>query len=90
MEKYKLYIIEDSEAEALVDGNDIDGFRDYLEGETYLDIKTEEFETEEERTGFITGFFFGCDERAPAGKVVLIEGNEYYKPFIDIINELWN
>lgn len=89
MEKYKIYIIEESEAESLVNDNDIDGFREYLENETFLDIKTEEFDTEEEQKGFLSGLFYGCDERTPAGKIVLIDGNEYHKPFIDIIKELW-
>lgn len=90
MEKFKLYLIEEPEAESLVNDNDLDGFRQYLEDETYLNIDIEEFDTEEERTGFLSGYFHGCDERSPAGKVALIDGNDNHQPYIEIINELWN
>lgn len=87
MGKNTIYIIEDSRAEELINDNDVDGFRDYIAEESYLSVESMDFDSEEEQKGFLAGFFHGCDERAPAGKVVLIEGIEYYKPFIDIINE---
>lgn len=90
MEKYKLYLIEGPEAESLVNDNDLDGFRQYLEDDDYLNIGIKEFDTEDERTGFLSGYFHGCDERSPCGKVALVDSNEYYQPFIEIVNELWN
>ncbi len=88
MEKYIAYIIEDSEAESLVQDNDVDGFRKYVDDDGYVEYDKEEFDSEEERSGFLRGFFHGCDERAPAGKVVLLSGNEYYEPFIEILENL--
>ncbi len=88
MEKYIAYIIEDSEAESLVQDNDVDGFRKYVGDDGYVEYDKEEFDSEEERSGFLRGFFHGCDERAPAGKVVLLSGNEYYEPFIEILENL--
>lgn len=88
MEKYIAYIIEDSEAESLVQDNDVDGFRKYIDDDGYVEYDKEEFDSEEERSGFLRGFFHGCDERAPAGKVVLLSGNEYYEPFIEILENL--
>ncbi len=87
MGKYIAYIIEDSEAESLIDDNDVEGFRDYVADDSFLDYDKEEFDSEEERSGFLRGFFHGCDERAPAGKVVLLSGEEYYEPFIKILEE---
>lgn len=87
MEKYIAYIIEDSEAESLIVDNDVEGFRDYVANDSFLDYDKEEFDSEEERKGFLRGFFYGCDERAPAGKVVLLSGEEYYEPFIKILEE---
>lgn len=88
MERYIAYIIEDSEAESLVQDNDVDGFRKYVDDDGYVEYDKEEFDSEEERSGFLRGFFHGCDERAPAGKVVLLSGNEYYEPFIEILENL--
>lgn len=87
MEKYIAYIIEDSEAESLVQDNDVDGFRKYVDDDGYVEYDKEEFDSEEERSGFLRGFFHGYDERAPAGKVVLLSGEEYYEPFIKILEE---
>ncbi|MBO4965883.1 MAG: hypothetical protein J6C81_06430 [Muribaculaceae bacterium] len=88
MEKFVAYIIEDSEAESLVDDNDVEGFRQYVIEESCLDYDCIEFDSEEERSGFLRGFFHGCDERAPAGKVVLLSGEECYEPFIEILENL--
>lgn len=87
MGKYIAYIIKDSEAESLVDDNDVEGFREYVEEDGFLDYDKEEFDSEEERSGFLRGFFHGCDERAPAGKAVLLSGEEYYEPFIKVLEE---
>lgn len=87
MGKYIAYVIEDSEAESLVNDNDVDGFREYVAEESYLDYEKVEFDSSEERSGFLRGFFHGCDERAPAGKVVLLSGEDYYAPFIEILKE---
>ena len=88
MGKFIAYIIEDNEAESLIDDNDVDGFREYVEENSFLDYDKEEFDSEEERGGFLRGFFYGCDERAPAGKVVLLSGNEYYESYIEILENL--
>lgn len=88
MGKYIAYVIKDSEAESLVDDNDVEGFREYVADESFLDYDKEEFETEAERSGFLRGFFHGCDERAPAGKAILLSGEEYYEPFIKILENL--
>lgn len=88
MGKFFAYIIKDSEVETLVDDNDIEGFREYVADDNLLDYNKEEFDSEEERGSFLRGFFHGCDERAPAGKVVLLSGNEYYEPFIEILENL--
>lgn len=88
MEKFVAYIIEDSEAESLVDDNDVEGFRQYVNEESSLDYDRIEFDSEEERSGFLRGFFHGCDERAPAGKVVILSGEEYCEPFIEILENL--
>ena len=88
MGKFIAYIIEDNEAESLINDNDVDGFREYVEENSFLEYNKEEFDSEEERSGFLRGFFHGCDERVPAGKVVLLSGNEYYEPFIEILENL--
>lgn len=88
MRKFIAYIIEDSEVESLVDDNDIEGFREYVADDSFLDYDKEEFDSAEERSGFLRGFFHGCDERAPAGKVILLSGEEYYEPFIEILENL--
>ena len=88
MAEFIAYIIEDNEAESLIDDNDVDGFREYVEENSFLEYNKEEFDSEEERSGFLRGFFHGCDERVPAGKVVLLSGNEYYEPFIEILENL--
>ena len=87
MGKFIAYIIEDNEAESLIDDNDVDGFREYVEENSFLEYNKEEFDSEEERSGFLRGFFHGCDERVPARRVGL-SGNEYYEPFIEILENL--
>ena len=88
MVKFIAYIIEDSEVETLVNDNDVEGFREYVTDESSLDYDKIEFDSEDERSGFLRGFFHGCDERAPAGKIVLLSGEEYYEPFIEILENL--
>lgn len=85
MEKITAYIIEDSYVESLVEENDIDSFREIAEEDFGIDYETKEFDTEEDLNAFLSGFFFGCDERAPTGKVVLRDNAEEHQPFIEIL-----
>lgn len=87
MGKNTIYIIKDRRAEELINDNDVDGFRNYIAEESYLSVESMDFDSEEEQKGFLAGFFHGCDERAPAGKVALIENIEYYHPFIETLKE---
>ncbi len=86
MKKLVIYLIEDASVESYVNDNDIEGFREYVE-EGGVSAEKVEFDSEEEQTGFLSGYFHGCDERAPAGKVALIENIEYYLPFIETLKE---
>lgn len=87
MKKFIIYLIEDESAESYVNDNDVDNFREYAE-ENGVSAEKVEFNSEEEQAGFLSGYFHGCDERAPAGKVALIENIEYYHPFIEALKEL--
>jgi len=85
MEKIQAYIIYDDYIESLVDSGDIDGFRECAEEDMGIDFTQKEFDTEEELNAFLSGYFYGCDERSPAGKVVLRDKEECHQPFIEIL-----
>lgn len=78
MKKYTVYIVYDNNAEDAI-------YYENPEELTGMDYKTESFDNESDAEHFIDGLFFGCDERAPAGKAVLRDWNEMDNKFIEAL-----
>lgn len=88
MEKYTVYILPDTQAEELYNAEDIDGFREMMESsDMWLDISTEEFDTEAEKTAFLKGLAYNRSEEAP-GMLVLCSDNECDIPYIDTLKAI--
>ena len=82
----KVYVISDSLAiNCLVDA-DIDGFKEYLESDEYLNFgEPEVFETEEQALAFCAGLGFGAEESTTPDRYPLRSCEEADLPFIEAI-----
>lgn len=79
----KVYVVFDSEAINFMVENDIDGFKNYLAEEEYLDFGNPVvFDTESEALAFCAGLGYGADERAIPTTYPLRSFEEVDQPFI--------
>lgn len=82
----QVYIVSDPLAIDLIENEDIDGFKEYLDSDdTLLFPEPEEFATEAEALAFCSGIVFGTDERAPVERYPLRTSEECDLPFIEAI-----
>ena len=82
----KVYVINDPLAINFLVDNDIDGFKEYLESDEYLDFEEPEvFDTEAEALAFCAGLGYGSDERAIPTIYPLRSFEEVDLPFINAI-----
>ena len=76
----------DREAINFMVDNDIDGFKNYLLEEEFLNFgEPEIFDSEETAIAFCAGLGYGVDERAPVEKYPLRSFEETDIPFIEVI-----
>lgn len=84
----QIYIVTDATAIQFIEDNDIDGFKEYLAEEKYLDFgEPETFDTEAEALAFCAGIGHGCDERATPTRFPLRSNVDIDLPFIEAIKE---
>ena len=84
----QIYIVTDATAIQFIEDNDIDGFKEYLAEEEYLDFgEPETFDTEAEALAFCAGIGHGCDERATPTRFPLRSNVDIDLPFINAIKE---
>ena len=82
----KVYVISDPLAINFLIDDDINGFKEYLESDEYLDFgEPEVFETEEQALAFCAGIGFGADERTTPDRYPLLSCEESDAPFIEAI-----
>ena len=82
----KVYVITDPLAINLLVDYDIDGFKEYLESDEYLDFgEPEVFETEEQALAFCAGIGYGADESTTPERYPLCSCEESDRPFIEAI-----
>ena len=82
----KVYVVNDPLAiNFLVDDN-IDGFKEYLESDEFLDFgEPEIFDTEAQALAFCTGLGYGANEIATPERYPLRSFEETDRPFIEAI-----
>lgn len=85
MKKITIYIINSPFIETLVDTRDLEGFSENAHDGYGIEYDKREFDTQEELSAFLSGFFYGCDDRTPNGKVVLRSDMEDDLPYIEIL-----
>ena len=84
----KVYVIRDKNSIDFMIENDIDGFKNYLAEEEFLDFDEPEiFETEAEALAFCAGLGYGSDERAIPTTYPLRSFEEVDSPFIEAIEK---
>ena len=84
----QVYVVTDPTAIQFIEDNDIDGFKEYLAEEEYLDFgEPEIFDTEAEALAFCAGIGHGCDERATPTRFPLRSNVDIDLPFIELIKE---
>lgn len=84
----QVYVVTDATAIQFIEDNDIDGFKEYLAEEEYLDFgEPETFDTEAEALAFCAGIGHGCDERATPTRFPLRSNVDIDLPFINAIKE---
>ena len=82
----KVYVITDPLAINFLVDADIDGFKEYLESDEYLDFgEPEVFETEEQALAFCAGLGYGTNESATPDRYPLRSCEEVDLPFIEAI-----
>lgn len=82
----QVYVISEPEAVALIEEQDLDGFRQLLaEDDTLYFAEPVTFDTEAEAIAFCDGLAHGLDERAPANRIPLLTTNDSDLPFIEAI-----
>ena len=85
----KVYVINDLLAINFLVDNDIDGFKEYLESDDYLDFgEPEVFDSEAEALAFCAGLGYGSDERAVPTTYPLRSFEEVDRPFIEAIEKI--
>ena len=84
----KVYVISDSDAVGFLVENDLQGFKDYIAEEDYIDFADPEvFDTETEALAFCAGLGHGSDERATPTTYPLRSFEEVDRPFIEEIEK---
>ena len=82
----KVYVITDPLAINFLVDADIDGFKEYLESDEYLDFgESEVFETEEQALAFCAGLGYVANESATPDRYPLRSCEEVDLPFIEAI-----
>ncbi|MBD5505586.1 MAG: hypothetical protein HDR09_18070 [Lachnospiraceae bacterium] len=82
----KVYVVNDPLAINFLVDDDIDGFKEYLESDEFLDFSEPEvFETEQQALAFCTGLGYGANESATPERYPLRSCEEADLPFIDAI-----
>ena len=82
----KVYVISDLLAINFLVDADIDGFKEDLESDEYLDFgEPEVFETEEQALAFCAGLGYGTNESATPDRYPLRSCEEVDLPFIEAI-----
>ena len=82
----KVYVISDLLAINFLVDADIDGFKEDLESDEYLDFSASEiFETEEQALAFCAGLGYGTNESATPDRYPLRSCEEVDLPFIEAI-----
>ncbi|MCH5221268.1 MAG: hypothetical protein J1F05_02930 [Muribaculaceae bacterium] len=85
----KVYVINDPLAINFLVDNDIDGFKEYLESDEYLDFSEPEvFDSEAVALAFCAGLGYGSDERAIPTTYPLRSFEEVDRPFIEAIEKI--
>lgn len=81
-----VYVISNPLAINFLDDHDIDGFKEYLESDEYLDFGTlEVFETEQQAIAFCAGLGYGANESTTPERYPLRSCEESDLPFIEAI-----
>ena len=82
----KVYVISDLLAINFLVDDDIDGFKEYLESDEYLDFGMPEvFETEQQALTFCTGLGYGANENVNPERYPFHSCEEANLPFIEAI-----
>ena len=82
----KVYVVSDALAINFIDDDDIDGFKEYLESDEYLDFgQPTVFDTEQQALAFCTGLGYGANESATPERYPLRSCEEADLPFIKAI-----
>ncbi len=84
--KTKVYVISDPLAINFLIDDDIDGFKEYLESDEFLDFgEPEIFDTEAQALAFCEGLGYGTNERAVPDRYPLRSCEPADAPFIEAI-----
>ncbi|MBD5372083.1 MAG: hypothetical protein HDR75_01875 [Bacteroides sp.] len=82
----KVYVISDPLAINFLVDDDIDGFKEYLESDEYLDFGMPEvFENEQQALAFCAGLGYGANESVTPERYPLRSCEEADLPFIEAI-----
>ena len=82
----KVYVVSDPLAINFIDDDDIDGFKEYLESDEYLDFgQPTVFDTEQQALAFCAGLGYGANESATPERYPLRSFEEADLPFIKAI-----
>lgn len=81
-----VYVISEPSVINLIEGGDLEGFKEELSvDDTLIFHDPETFDTEAEVVAFASGIAYGLDERAPASRAILRSDIEEDLPFIEAI-----
>lgn len=82
----KVYVVNDPLTISFLVNDDIDGFKEYLESDEFLDFgEPEVFDTEAQAFAFCAGLGYGAYERATPDRYPLRSFEEADCPFIEAI-----
>lgn len=82
----KVYVVNDPLAINFLIDDDIDGFKEYLEADEFLDFSEPEvFDTEAQALAFCRGLGYGASESAMTDSYPLRSFEETDRPFIEAI-----
>lgn len=82
----KVYVVNDPTAIEYLQNEDLEGFKEYLSKEEYLDFgEPQYFDTEAEALAFCSGIGFGIDDRATVERYPLRSCETVDVPFIEAI-----
>lgn len=82
----KVYVVNDPLAINFFVDDDIDGFKEYLESDEFLDFgEPEVFDTEQQALAFCAGIGYGANESVTPERYPLRSFEEADRPFIEAI-----